>query len=63
MRSNGSSRILSSPGSTNEPASPHGSSDTKITAYSPENVRSNGRSDSGIDTSINDAGLCQVYSL
>lgn len=64
MRSNASSsRILSSPGSTNEPPSPHGSSDTKLTAFSPEDVRSKGRSDSSVNTSLNDAGFRRVYSL
>lgn len=64
MRSNGSSsRILSSPGSTNGPASPHGSSDTKLTAFSPEDVRSKGRSESSVDASLNDGGFCRLYSL
>ena len=64
MRSNGSSsRILSSPGSTNGPASPHGSSDTKLTAFSPEDVRSKGRSESSVDAPLNDGGFCRLYSL
>ncbi|OJJ84919.1 putative meiosis protein MEI2 [Aspergillus glaucus CBS 516.65] len=64
MRSNASSsRILSSPGSTNGPPSPHGSSDTKLTAFSPEDVRSKGRSDSSVNTPLNDAGFRRVYSL
>ena len=64
MRSNGSSsRILSSPGSTNGPASPHGSSDTKLTAFSPEDVRSRGRSESSVDAPLNDGGFCRLYSL
>lgn len=64
MRSNASSsRILSSPASTNGPASPHGSSDTKLTAFSPEDVRSKGRSDSSVNTALSDAGFRRVYSL
>lgn len=63
MRSNSSSRILSSPGSLNEPVSPQGSSDTKLTAYSPEDVRSKGRSESSVDTPLSDTGFYKVYSL
>ncbi|KAL4789897.1 hypothetical protein BDV19DRAFT_396608 [Aspergillus venezuelensis] len=46
MRGTDSSRGLSSPGSTDGVASPNGSPDTKLTAFSPEDVRSKTLSDS-----------------
>ncbi|PKY06900.1 meiosis protein MEI2 [Aspergillus campestris IBT 28561] len=63
MRANGSPLGLSSPCSTNEVVSPNGSPDTKITAFSPEDIRARGRPESGICTSSNDPGFRKLYSV
>ncbi|KKK25067.1 meiosis protein [Aspergillus rambellii] len=62
MRATDSSRGLSSPCSTDGVASPNGSPDTKLTAFSPEDVRSKGRSDSSVCGPLNDSGFRRLYS-
>ncbi|GIK06527.1 hypothetical protein Aspvir_002177 [Aspergillus viridinutans] len=63
MRANNSSRGLSSPCSTNDGISPNGSPDTKLTAFSPEDVRSKGRPETGVATSLGDAGFRRLYTV
>ncbi|GFG18843.1 meiosis protein MEI2 [Aspergillus udagawae] len=63
MRANNSSRGLSSPCSTNDGISPNGSPDTKLTAFSPEDVRSKGRPEPGVATSLGDAGFRRLYTV
>ena len=48
MRGNDSSGLASSPRSSDEAASRHGSPDTKLTAFSPEDVGLKSRTDLGI---------------
>ncbi|KEY82694.1 meiosis protein MEI2 [Aspergillus fumigatus] len=62
MRANNSSRGLSSPCSTNDGISLNGSPDTKLTAFSPEDVRSKGRPETSVATSLGDAGFCRRYT-
>lgn len=62
MRANNSSRGLSSPCSTNDGISLNGSPDTKLTAFSPEDVRSKGRPETSVATSLGDAGFCRLYT-
>ncbi|KAL2816369.1 hypothetical protein BDW59DRAFT_175816 [Aspergillus cavernicola] len=63
MRGTDSSRGLSSPSSTDGVASPNGSPDTKLTALSPEDVRSKGLSNLSICCPLNDStGFRQFYS-
>ncbi|KAE8348483.1 meiosis protein MEI2 [Aspergillus coremiiformis] len=63
MKANDSSRGLSSPCSTNGIASPNGSPETKLTAFSPEDARSKGRPGSSVDGPVSDAGFRKLYSL
>ncbi|KAF7587461.1 hypothetical protein BBP40_007206 [Aspergillus hancockii] len=63
MKANDSSRGLSSPCSTNGLASPNGSPDTKLTAFSPEDIRSKGRPGSSVSGPVGDAGLRKLYSM
>ncbi|TQB69931.1 hypothetical protein MPDQ_001121 [Monascus purpureus] len=53
---------MSSPCSSIGAVSPHGSPDTKLTAFSPEDVRSRGR-DSSLCVRLSDDKFCGVYSL
>ncbi|KAL4950564.1 hypothetical protein BDW69DRAFT_197165 [Aspergillus filifer] len=63
MRGTDSSRGLSSPGSTDGVASPNGSPDTKLTAFSPEDVRSKTLSDSSACGPLGDwNGFHQFFS-
>ncbi|KAL3469388.1 meiosis protein MEI2 [Aspergillus californicus] len=64
MRGTDSSRGLSSPSSTDEVTSPNGSPDTKLTAFSPEDVRSKleGLSLSSTCCPLSDPGFRQFYS-
>ncbi|KAL4861113.1 hypothetical protein BDV12DRAFT_191287 [Aspergillus spectabilis] len=62
MRGTDSSRGLSSPSSTDGVASPNGSPDTKLTAFSPEDVRSKTLSDSSTCGLLNDTGFRQFFS-
>ncbi|KAL4944743.1 hypothetical protein BDV06DRAFT_232684 [Aspergillus oleicola] len=63
MRGTDSSRGLSSPGSTDGVASPNGSPDTKLTAFSPEDVRSKALSDSSTCGPLEDwTGFRQFFS-
>ncbi|KAB8237861.1 putative meiosis protein MEI2 [Aspergillus alliaceus] len=63
MKTNESSRGLSSPCSTNGIASPNESPDTKLTAFSPEDVRSKGRPGPSVNGPVNDAGFQKLYSM
>ncbi|KAL5047894.1 hypothetical protein BDW71DRAFT_196626 [Aspergillus fruticulosus] len=63
MRGTDSSRGLSSPGSTDGVASPNGSPDTKLTAFSPEDVRSKALSESSACGPLDDwTGFKQFFS-
>ncbi|KAL4782741.1 RNA recognition motif 2-domain-containing protein [Aspergillus varians] len=63
MRGTNSSRGLSSPSSTDGIASPNGSPDTKLTALSPEDVRSKALSDSSACGLLDDwTGFKQFFS-
>ncbi|EAA57834.1 hypothetical protein AN6494.2 [Aspergillus nidulans FGSC A4] len=63
MRGTDSSRGLSSPGSTDGVASPNGSPDTKLTAFSPEDVRSKTLSESSACGPLDDwTGFKQFFS-
>ncbi|KAI9367261.1 hypothetical protein BJX61DRAFT_538208 [Aspergillus egyptiacus] len=62
MRGTDSSLGLSSPSSTDEVASRNGSPDTKLTAFSPEDIRSKGLSDLMACCSLKDTGFRQFYS-
>ncbi|OGM41586.1 meiosis protein MEI2 [Aspergillus bombycis] len=57
MNANESPRGMSSPCSTSGIASPNGSPDTKLTAFSPEDVRSKGCHGSSAYGPVSDAGL------
>jgi len=61
MRVNDSSHLTSSPHSSNGAVSRHGSPDTKLTAFSPEDVRSKGHTESIIDAPGNDEDLRGFY--
>ncbi|OJJ38553.1 hypothetical protein ASPWEDRAFT_168455 [Aspergillus wentii DTO 134E9] len=63
MRGNDSSHILSSPCSTNGAISPHGSPDTKLTAFSPEDMRSKDRSDSSVGAAMKETDFRKFYSI
>ncbi|PWY64292.1 meiosis protein MEI2 [Aspergillus heteromorphus CBS 117.55] len=62
MRANDSSHGLSSPCSTNEIGSANGSPDTKLTAYSPEVLRSKGRPESHVGDQLINTGIQKLYS-
>ncbi|KAL2862970.1 putative meiosis protein MEI2 [Aspergillus lucknowensis] len=62
MRETDSSHGLSSPSCTDGAASPNGSPDTKLTAFSPEDVRSKGLSNSSTCRPLNGTGFRQFYS-
>ncbi|KAL5332739.1 hypothetical protein BJX70DRAFT_392760 [Aspergillus crustosus] len=62
MRGTDSSHGLSSPSSTDGVASPNGSPDTKLTAFSPEDVRSKMLSDSNVCGRLNEHGFRQFFS-
>ncbi|PYI10899.1 meiosis protein MEI2 [Aspergillus sclerotiicarbonarius CBS 121057] len=62
MRANDSSHGLSSPCSTTEIGSVNGSPDTKLTAYSPEDMRSKCLSESRVGDPLSDAGVRKLYS-
>ncbi|KAL4914291.1 hypothetical protein BDW62DRAFT_220252 [Aspergillus aurantiobrunneus] len=63
MRGTNSSRGLSSPSSTDGVVSPNGSPDTKLTAFSPEDVRSKALSDSSVCGPLDDwSGFRQFFS-
>ncbi|PYH28712.1 putative meiosis protein MEI2 [Aspergillus neoniger CBS 115656] len=62
MRPNDTSHSLSSPVSTNDIGSANGSPDTKLTAYSPEDMRSTClRSDSNVGDPLGDIGKRKLY--
>ncbi|PYH66051.1 meiosis protein MEI2 [Aspergillus vadensis CBS 113365] len=62
MRPNDTSHGLSSPVSTNDIGSANGSPDTKLTAYSPEDMRSTClRSDSNVGDPLGDTGKRKLY--
>ncbi|KAB8253957.1 meiosis protein MEI2 [Aspergillus pseudonomiae] len=63
MKATESPRGMSSPCSTSGIASPNGSPDTKLTAFSPEDVRSKGRPGSSAHGPVSDAGLRKLYSM
>ncbi|KAE8145548.1 meiosis protein MEI2 [Aspergillus avenaceus] len=63
MKVNDSSHGLSSPCSTNGANSPNESPDTKITAFSPEDVRSKGRPGSSVSGPMSESGLRKLYSM
>ncbi|KAK6810628.1 hypothetical protein RU639_013445 [Aspergillus parasiticus] len=63
MKANESPRGMSSPCSTSGIASPNGSPDTKLTAFSPEDIRSKGHPGSSVHGPVSDAGLRKLYSM
>lgn len=63
MTTNDSSHLTSSPHSSNGAASHHGSPDTKLTAFSPEDVRSKGHTESVIGATVNDDELRGFYPV
>ncbi|KAL4898458.1 RNA recognition motif 2-domain-containing protein [Aspergillus ambiguus] len=63
MRANDSARGLSSPCSTNGGASPNGSPETKLTVYSPEDIRSQARSDQVINGPSGNGGYRKLYAV
>ncbi|KAK2767901.1 hypothetical protein FQN53_006441 [Emmonsiellopsis sp. PD_33] len=62
MRGNGSSAIASSPRSSDE-ASRHGSPETKLTAFSPEDVRLKSRFEAGLRVGSHEGGNRPFYSV
>ncbi|KAK1149959.1 hypothetical protein N8T08_003515 [Aspergillus melleus] len=56
-------RGLSSPCSTDGITSPNGSPDTRITAFSPDDVRSKPRPESSASGPLSDPGLRKIYSV
>ncbi|KAL3455636.1 hypothetical protein BJX64DRAFT_281943 [Aspergillus heterothallicus] len=62
MRGTNSSRGLSSPSSTDGAASPHGSPDTKLTAFSPEDMRTKCLSHSSACGQLDVVGFRPFYS-
>ncbi|PYH98926.1 putative meiosis protein MEI2 [Aspergillus ellipticus CBS 707.79] len=61
MRPNNSPHGLSSPCSTNALGSANGSPDTKLTAYSPEDLRSKSRPESHVGEQLADTGALKLY--